>query len=185
MHRQLPGDPNSSQGHKDAYTPLHIHAHCWHPKAPSRPLSFPKLSPFRKFSFLSPLKTSINFPSRGEADTTPSLGLLNMFKSLFVAVTEKPRGRLGAPSATQPASQPPGRGPPRQLFLRKSRAEGAPQALMHLALRDHGGVAKGSQLGLAGQGQSPPSRPPASHALNPTSNIAVKRKYAPTLSQTP
>lgn len=131
----LPGVSSSSQGSKDAYPSLHIHAYMAHTqKTPSRPLSFLKLSPFRKFSFLSPLKTSITFPSRGETATTPSPGLLNPFKSLFVAVTGKPRGRLGALSAVQPASQPLGRGSPYICFSITGRAKGAPQGLMRLTL---------------------------------------------------
>lgn len=48
-----------------------------------------------------------------------------------------------------------------------------------------GGGVKETQLGLAGQGWSPPSRSPTSYALDPTSNGTVKSKYTASLSQTP
>lgn len=46
-------------------------------------------------------------------------------------------------------------------------------------------MVKETQLGLAGQGWSPPSKTPTCHALGSTSNGAVKSKYTPSLSQTP
>ena len=128
------------------------------------------MSPFRKFSFLSPLKTSITFPSRGETATTPSPGLLNPFKSLFVAVTGEPRGRLGALSAVQPASQPVGRGSPYICFSVTGRAKGAPQGLMRLTLGimvGGRGLRKLSQGWPVRDGAHPAGHPPPMHRTPP------------------
>lgn len=93
----------------------------------SRLLSFLKLNPFRKFSFLSSLKTSITFAGRDEAAATPSPGSLNAFQTLSVAVTEKPTGRLGSLSATQCASPSPGQGPLYNHFSIAGRSNGFPK----------------------------------------------------------
>lgn len=121
-------------------------------KTLSRLLSFLKLNPFRKFSFLSSLKTSITFPGRGEAATTPSLGLLNTFQRLFVAVMEKPTGRLGSLSAMPLAFPSPVQGPLYTCFSITGRAKGTPQALTKLAplSNSHGGTTMGQPRDLRG-----------------------------------
>lgn len=160
----LPGVSSSSQGFKKV-----LILHCTHSRVRgSHPKSslqtafgFLKLSPFRKFSFLSPLRASITFPSRGEtARLLPRF--IKSVQSLFVAVTGS-QGRLGALSAVQPASGLWVRGSPYICFSMPGRAKGAPQSLMRLTLgiMDRGEGLRETQLGLAVKdGAHPAGHPP-------------------------
>lgn len=137
----------------------HVHPRtCCHPKCSLRPLAFPTLSPFTNFSFLPP-PADIHHCLAERAGTPQLLRVTNPPRSLFVAVTEEPRGG-GALPAMQPASQPPARGPlSTNVAL---RAEGLQCREQHLQPVDHSGGGRG---GFAGT--EPMRQPTAPHAPSP------------------